>query len=331
MIEDDDAIARVLRPSGRRADVPAERAARVRAAVHDEWRAHTRRSTVRLRVLAAVGLLAVGSTLAIRIGGGRSAVPALPPKTVAQIERVEGETTLALPGGSARPAAVRLGGGGAVQTGEWVQTGRDGRCALRLADGTSLRLDTGGRLRMMSPTIVELTGGTLYFDTGRSAAGLEVRTPLGTIHDIGTQFEVRLQNSSLRLRVRTGLAELRRGADVVAARAGTELTLADGATTTRAVATFGPEWGWTAHLATPFDTEGQPLAAFLEYLTHEYGWTLQYADPALARDASSTILHGSIRGLQPEEALAVALTTSGLSYRFRDGGEVLVFRNTEAR
>jgi ferric-dicitrate binding protein FerR (iron transport regulator) len=171
----------------------------------------------------------------------------------------------------------------------------------------------------------------LYFDTGRSAAGLEVRTPLGTIHDIGTQFEVRLQNSSLRLRVRTGLAELRRGADVVAARAGTELTLAGGATTTRAVATFGSEWGWTAHLATPFDTEGQPLAAFLEYLTHEYGWTLQYADPALARDASSTILHGSIRGLQPEEALAVALTTSGLSYRFRDGGEVLVFRNTEAR
>lgn len=330
MINDDDAIARVLRPSGRRVEVSAERAARVRGAVRSEWRAHTRRRTVRLRVLGAVGLLAVAATVLVRIGGGRGTVPALPREIVARLERIDGETTVASPGEGARTAAVLLADGGAVQAGAWVQTGRNGRCALRLAGGTSMRMDTGGRLRLISPTIVELTSGTLYFDTGRAAAGLEVRTSLGTIHDIGTQFEVRLQDSSLRLRVRTGLAEFRRGADVVSARAGTEVTLAAGATITSAVATYGPEWGWTADLVAPFETEGQPLAAYLEHLAHEHGWTLQYADAALARDASSTILHGTISGLQPEEALAAALATSGLLHRFHDG-EVIIFRSSEPR
>jgi hypothetical protein len=63
----------------------------------------------------------------------------------------------------------------------------------------------------------------------------------------------------------------------------------------------------------------------LESLSREHGWTLSYADGALGREADQIILHGSIDGLTPEQALDVALQTSGLAYRLRNGN-LVVFR-----
>src|SRR5262249_34172922 len=144
-------------------------------------------------------------------------------ETVATVERVEGEARRfpRTPGDRTVPA--RLSPDDRLRTGEWVETGAAARAALRLSDGTSARLDTGSRARPLSATVIELAYGALYLDTGRDAKGLEVRTPLGTVHDIGTQFEVRLRDASLRVRVRTGIVELRRGDQSIPARPGTEL------------------------------------------------------------------------------------------------------------
>ena len=64
---------------------------------------------------------------------------------------------------------------------------------------------------------------------------------------------------------------------------------------------------------------------YLTYLAREHGWALHYADPELAREAATIILHGSVRGLSPQEALAVAITTSGLRHRL-ERGELVVLR-----
>ena len=60
------------------------------------------------------------------------------------------------------------------------------------------------------------------------------------------------------------------------------------------------------------------------------GWILQYANAGVAEAAGRTILHGSVEGLQAEQALGVALATSGLQYRLR-AGELLVSRAADAR
>jgi FecR protein len=314
--EDEDATARLLRTAGPRPGVPVDRAARVRRAVHLQWQANHRRRTVRRGMLAGAALLATaaGLVLVVTLTRPREDVVAPVRETVATVERVEGE--------------ARLAPEDNVRTGEWVETGATTRVALRLSDGTSIRLDTGSRTRLLSSTVIELAYGALYLDTGGDSKGLEVRTPLGTVRDIGTQFEIRLRDASLRLRVRTGVAEVRRGSQSIPARPGTEVTLTGAGTMSRSVATHGPEWEWSVKLAPSFEIEGRPLAAFLEYLSREHGWTLRYADAALARDSSSTILHGSVDGLQPRDALAVALATSGLFHRFRDG-ELLISRTAQ--
>jgi ferric-dicitrate binding protein FerR (iron transport regulator) len=203
--------------------------------------------------------------------------------------------------------------------GDGIETGANSRAALRAADGSSIRVDHDSRVRFLAPSVVEVTAGAVYIDTAAGSRGFEVRTPLGTVRDVGTQFEVRVLDSSLRLRVRTGAAELRRGDSVTAAAAGTETTATASGIAVRQVATYGTEWAWTAEVASAFVIEGRPLSAFLEHVATEQGWRVDYTDPQLADTVRRIILHGSVEGLTPEETLAVALATSGLHFRL-DGG-----------
>ena len=51
---------------------------------------------------------------------------------------------------------------------------------------------------------------------------------------------------------------------------------------------------------------------FLDWIAGENGWQLRFADSAVEQKSQTTILHGSIKGLTPEEALAAVLPTSGV-------------------
>jgi ferric-dicitrate binding protein FerR (iron transport regulator) len=310
---DEDMTARLLRLAGPRPDAPADRAARVREAVHARWRTAAARRTVRARRLTAAALLAAAAVtvIAVRVWKQPDAVAPAPAVVAATVERLDG-------------AVEGLAVDGAVHEGTWMATGPSGRAALRLPDGTSMRIDVGSRARLVAPSVVELAAGALYFDTAPGSAALEVRTPLGVARDVGTQFEIRLEPAALRLRVRTGLVELQVGERTVPARPGTELTVAGEAAVSRPIAASGPDWQWAADMAPPFEIDGRPLAAFLAHLAREQGWDLRY-EGGLAREASGIMLHGSVRDLSPEDALAVTLRTSGLAHRLQDG-ELRVFR-----
>lgn len=215
-----------------------------------------------------------------------------------------------------------------VRAGQWVETGPEARVALRITDAASLRLDRDSRMRALSSTLIELSSGAIYVDTGQSHGSVEIRTPFGTVRDIGTQFEVRLVASSLRVRVRTGTVELRDGSRSISAQPGTEIMFTGGDLASRPIAPDGPEWKWIADVAPPIDMEGLPLSVFLDRLAHEHGWTVEYRDGTIASQAETDILHGSVRGLAPREAVEVAIAASGLRHRFA-GGSLIVSRGDE--
>lgn len=334
--EDEDASALVLRRAGMRPEVPADRAERIRQAVRLHWQGKVRRKVILRRTIAAsVVIAAVGAAaLFVRLDpsyGNGETPPTL--ETFAMVERTEGRVRL-WPSGDRVGAVRQLAANDVVQAGEWVDTDTTARAALRLMNGTILRLNNGSRARLLSSTVIELAEGALYLDTGgRSSTDLEVRTALGIARDIGTQFEVSLRDSSLRVRVRSGIVELWRGDRVVSARTGTELRMtANGMVDGRPTSIFGPAWEWVTSIAPAFDIDRKPVAEFLEHLCREEGWTLRYADARLAQEASNVILYGSIEGLDSREGLMVALSTSDFSYRVADeDGELFVFRATTQR
>jgi ferric-dicitrate binding protein FerR (iron transport regulator) len=316
--------------AGARPAVPDERYLRVRPAVRARGETGARRRVIHRRV--AIGSVVVAAAaalvvLAVRLGDRTAPVPA--GESVAVVERIAG-TAAGVSRAIDEGAPAPLAAGDQVRTGEWVETTAGARVALRFANGTSVRLDGESRVRPLSPFLLELVRGAVYVDTGTESGRLEVRTPVATARDIGTQFEVRLIQRQLRLRVRAGLVELTAAGRSLSARGGTEVLLSAEGTETRPLATYGAEWAWTAAVLRPWDIEGMTLLEFLERFSREHGWTVEYADPPLAREAADIVLHGNISDLSPTDGLEVVISTSGLAHEL-SAGRLFVYRQPSTR
>jgi hypothetical protein len=327
---DEDATMRLLRIAGPREVVSDTRAVRVRATVHAEWQTRTRRRAIRRRVVFTSAIL-VAASIVLMIGpfSQRDRRSASLGQPVAVVEQIDGAPQRAS-GGSDAPTTASLVRNEPIRAGEWIETDASARVALRFSDGTSVRLDAGSRARPLSSSTIELSAGAVYVDTERETGRFEVRTAMATARDVGTQFEVRLVDRSVRLRVRTGIVELKDRRRSVSGRAGTEITLSAAGAVSRPIVAHGSEWDWTARVSPPLDMEGASMAAFLERVAREHGWIVRYADSALAGEASRIILHGSVSGLAPSEMVDVAIATSGLQHRF-ESGEVFVLRATRSK
>jgi ferric-dicitrate binding protein FerR (iron transport regulator) len=315
--EQEDATVRLLRAAGPRAAMPTPRADRVRSTVRAAWQMRTRRRAIRRRVVLAAALVGAAALVlvAARVAvPDRSAAPFGEP--VGVVEQIDG-----IAAGVQRADVVRVG--------QWIETGPESRIALRFGREGSVRLDRGSRMRAVSSNVIELSSGALYLDTGQDHGHFEIRTAVGTARDIGTQFEVRLVEDSLRLRVRTGLVELSNRARSMTGRPGTEIMFSPGGAVTRPIAAHGSEWAWVSRVAPPLEMEGLPLATLLERVAREHGWTVEYHDSAIAREAETIVLHGSVNGLAPHEAVEVAIATSGLQHRLSGG--LLVVSRANAR
>ncbi len=328
--DEGDALARLLRLAGPRPATPQERADRVHTAVRKRWLAGIQ-SRARLRwyawAFASAAVLVAAASATLRRSGP---VPAAA-GPVASLEAQSGAGAEVLGPRAARATPLALGQ--AIVADSEVRTGADGRAALRLARGASLRMDLGTRVRLLTSSELRLDRGAVYVDrVPRTDRGLPLRvhTPFGVAQDLDTQFEVRIVENALRLRVREGQVVLRRGALSELALAGSELTAhAAGGLDRRPVAVDGPEWGWAITIAPSFEIEGQSLDRFLDWVSRESGWRLRFASADTPRAAPVIVLHGSVRGLTPTEALAAVLPTCRLTHRVSEGTLVIEAQHSE--
>jgi hypothetical protein len=85
----------------------------------------------------------------------------------------------------------------------------------------------------------------------------------------------------------------------------------------------GSAWDWALGLSPAFDVDGQTLGVFLQRLREETHWRFRFSPRSLESEVSTIVLHGSLSGLEPEEALEAALATSGLRGRRQHDGFVI--------
>jgi ferric-dicitrate binding protein FerR (iron transport regulator) len=297
----DDAIAALVRLAGRRPPVPEDAARRVREAVHDEWmETISRRRRTRWIGSAAAVAAAVVMIVVLRI------MPSTPQPQPA-------------------PQRVVVAGGqtnGAIIYANDVYEIANGNTASLAWGKAILRLDSGTRVRIVSPTELMLDRGAVYIDSNHS--GVLVRTPMGNVRDIGTQFEVRLGTDRMRVRVREGRVDLQRGGATHSAEAGMELDAdARGGVTPHSIARNGADWDWVVRASPPIHLDGRTLAEVVASVTRDEGVTPVWSDAA-SRDAASMRLHGDVP-LTPVEALDTALVASGLIAR-TDGDRLIIKR-----
>jgi ferric-dicitrate binding protein FerR (iron transport regulator) len=312
---EDDPIARILEQAGPRPAAPHEGAQRVRAAVRAHWRKETGAAPRRRAPVWIAASLAAAAAVVIVVAWGVWSRGQRPPGAetpIATLLRSEGSIRLA--------DGAPLRAGDTLAPGASIETAADGRAALALVDGSSLRLDSGTHVRLLPGPTLDLEQGGIYVDSGPGQARrafLEVRTRLGVVRDIGTQFEIRLMGDELWLSVREGLATLARAGRSFAAPAGRRLVA--GATGVESRALQGPDWTWVLAIAPAFEMEGKTLHEYLDWLARETGWRVEFLDPAIAREVSTVVLHGSVADLRPDETPAAVLPTCGLRHRLSDG------------
>ncbi len=314
-----DPIEALLRLTGPRPRVPAERAERVKDAVRAHWRSGIEGSRKRNRRRVAAAL-AVAATIVVAIGVGvlRRGDVALPVQSAGHVERVAGAALLL-------PSAT-LAAGDEIAEGSELSTDAGGLVAMRLASGHSVRLDAGTRLRVLPGGALALDRGAVYVDSrgpdGAAAGALEIRTPLGSVSNVGTQYEVRLGEASVRIRVREGAVSLAGAGATHRVDAGEELELDDaGRTVRRELTGYGEGWSWVDGITPMLDLEGRSLREFLDWVVRERGQRLRFAVGELEDAASTTTLSGSIQGMTLDQALESVLPTCGM--RHRTDGDVL--------
>jgi ferric-dicitrate binding protein FerR (iron transport regulator) len=324
-VDDNDPIERLLKLAGSRPRPDAERTAAFKSTLHAEWHRVTA-PRLRPRTVAWTGALlaAAAALLVVAWLPFRGVAPQAPAATVlGRIVRAEG-VVRSLPT-SADPASGRpLAVGDAIRTDTVIET-TNGRAAIALGAGISLRVDAGSRIAMVREAVVRLDRGAVYVDSGaEKARAVLIRTLNGDVRDIGTRFEVRTEGASLRVRVREGEVIVDRRGSAISARAGELLRIDQlGGYERSTVPIAGPEWGWTEAIAPPFQLEGSTVQQFLDWVAREQGWRWRFVDADTARRAANIVTHGSIEGYTPEEALAIVLPTCGLSF-VRDREDVIV-------
>ena len=168
-------------------------------------------------------------------------------------------------------------------------------------------LDAPGRLYLQR--------GTAYVDSGPrpARAGIEVVTPAGTARDLGTQFELQVAGTALRLRVREGAVAIDHGGRSLTGQAGEEVSIdAFGGVLRATIPPDDPAWQWAEAIAPMPDMDGQPAATLIAWVARETGRRLRYESPLVEQRAGTVILHGEIRHLAPMEALEAMLATTDL-------------------
>jgi ferric-dicitrate binding protein FerR (iron transport regulator) len=315
-----DEVAELIRRAGRRPALPADEIARIRSATHAAWSAKVGSGAPRRQrwAIAAAAAAAIGGG-GLGLWVGRQVGPGAAGTALGRFQTVVGVAWMRTAPGD---GPARVASGASATTGSEVSTSNDGRLALLLPSGHSVRMDSGSSIRLISASSLELQDGAVYVDSGASRVQrpLVVRTRLGVIRDVGTQFEVRLAGDTLRIRVREGAVRLVGSEGRFEVTAGRELSVAEGGSITRRDAPgHGPAWDWVAQVTPMFDVEGRPLGEFLAWIVRERGWTLSFAHPDAADHASAIRMNGAIDTLTLDEALDAVMATCNLTYRVEHG------------
>ena len=316
-----DLVASLIRAAGRRIEPPAEAYQRVLTAATAAFRekAAKRRGRTWMLAAAAASVAAVGLLLLQWNGTSTQA-------QIATVARVIGSVEVETDGTWEPMTGAR----GSLGTGARLRTLAGGSVALELDGGASLRLAAATEVQMDGPRRILLRSGTLYLDNNASVGtGYQIETPAGTARDVGTQFELHVAGSALRLRVREGRVEVDRAGQFVTGSAGEQLEIdVLGSVSRSPIATTDVAWQWAETLAPAPDIDGKPAVVLLDWVARETGRRLHYESAAVQARAATVILHGNIRHLAPLAALDVMLATTDLEYLL-DGDTMEVRTRTE--
>ena len=302
-------VARLIRAAGPREYLPDDLKQSWERQFRNEIAPIISRRKRRFRLaLGACASVAVLVVTVLLFPGGTTAVPAN-----IQVVSVNGDSTVSMGEAGFEP----LSQGRTLSPGNRITTGENAYTAISF-DGRDLRLNTGTTILILEDGL-KLAAGEVYVSNERATSDrpFTVRTSLGDISDIGTQFTVSMNEGGLSSSVRRGVillitptAEYRAEAT---AQDSSRITLDKRSGVNIQRTEHGSKkWEWIYYSGPDFKLEGRSVHDFLQWSSRETGLEIQYATNSAEVYAHTTILHGEIGKLNPRQAIQPILATTHL-------------------
>jgi ferric-dicitrate binding protein FerR (iron transport regulator) len=327
----DEKVGRLIAAAGPGPTARPEARERVYAAVRASWQESLARSPQgavpaegangrgmrRYRMFGMAATVAAAAVVLYWIEDGGPGEVAL--AEIARVDRIEGSVNLVRDATTSSLAAADTAG--PIRSGDVLRTAGDGQLALRLDQNLLLRVNVDSEIAVVGSDEIDLVAGTVYVDSGEESTGpgLSIRTPLGSVTHLGTQYEVHLADSGLRLRVREGAVRFSGAAGATLGAAGEQLDIgADGASTRSTIAANDAAWSWATGLATLPEQAEYRVGEALRWVAREQGLTLEYAGPDTERRLNLAPIVG-LGGLDPAETLDVLARTTDLVLTVENG------------
>lgn len=295
----------------------AEALSRIRVATHAEWRASVTRPRPRLWLsyVAAVGLVVLALMEVFYVSGAPLDAGG---EVAARLVQFQPPAVVVV---HAMRRASTLAPGTLLRSGRDYRTG--GPALFDLEGGGYLRVAAGSELEVLASDVVRLERGELYVDIPpgvHTRTAFIARTVAGEFRHLGTQYSLAVNGGETRLRVREGSVRWSAGEGDTTVEAGTEMVFPNGGESrTRPIATSGQDWDWIAAATPDFEIDQRPLMQFLEWVARESGRKLIIADDQARKKVATILMHGSVRGLTPMQALSAVMAATELRYDLPDG------------
>ena len=286
----DNDIGKLIKAAGLRESVSPSREQRAHERVSAHWQSVVQDHKARRRPRQQLRTFAVAASVMLAVLVGYLYLEPLPeePLTVASFARVIGSVEV-------DGTAPRIGD--ALEAGMQLRTHTASRVAMAMANGQILRVDENTELLALADDRLRLTYGAVYIDSADSqpSASVFVETDYGVAHDVGTQFQVRIDDTGLMIGVRDGLVNLARTDDTqVEIDSGWLYEMSTGGDDEIRPDDSAGRWAWVDTVVTEFDLDGATLHDYLLWYAREKGVQLEWADVVSEEKAQAIRLSGSI-------------------------------------
>ena len=320
---DHDALEELLRQASPRPVPSPEEEAAVRGAVRAEWTSLTSQRRTRQRVAR----YAIAATVLLGVFAAFNALraPVAEVVRVATIEKSTGSVYL-LGERSELRETLDLSN---ILSGQTIVTGKDAGLALAWSKGGSIRVDENSRIKFADDESVFLLEGRVYFDSSPSSrpssrleAGIGpifiLRTELGEIQHLGTQYMSEIDSDTLIVSVREGEVSINGKYHDRKVLSGQQAMMSGRQQPSiLSISRSGEAWNWVNRTTPPVEVEGWSMYEFLVWACRELGLELRFEGDAEA-EARKAELKGTI-DIQPADALRLRLASAALDWRIDEG------------
>lgn len=319
---DHDALEDLLRHASPRLAPSQEDEAVVREAVHAEWLELTGRRQARHRVLR----YAIAATVLLGVFAGFNIfrAPVVEVVQVASIQKSIGPVYLLAEEAVLHETSDLSN----IMSGQTIVTGDDAGLALAWGNGGSIRIDENSRVEFTDDESVFLAKGKIYFDSlpsslvARAVAGdapvFTLRTDLGDIRHVGTQYMTEVGPDTLIVSVREGEVAIDGKFHEQNVLSGNKATMAGRQRpSTLNISRFGEAWSWVNRITPPIDADGVSDYEVLTWACREIGLEPDFTDSAEAVARRSRAF-GTIKA-EPADTLRARLLTANMDGKIEEG------------